>query len=82
MTRQMTINVIQRNDEDTGFELLEVIERKGTEVREAEQRGTRGRPAGRYRVSYGGRRFVTFRLPECYGDCAGQCIWVRPWQLR
>ena len=74
----MTVNVLKFWDDGaTGrWELVEKADRKAEPVREAEKRGMRGLHRGKYRVSYKGKRYVTFSLPSVYGELAGQCICI------
>ena len=77
-TELQTINVVKpKSDDYTGFVLVKRIQRKATPIRETEKRGTPGVFRGRYRVSYKGKTYRTFNLPDVYGECAGRCIDIK-----
>ncbi len=71
---QRTIKVLSGYDGSTTCTVVETIERKGKQFTTA-QPGKRGLPVfGKYHVTYKGQKYITFCLPECYGELHGLCI--------
>jgi len=69
----MTIKVL-KNWNGLRGEVVEVIERKATRVKNCDRRGRRMGPEYKT-VSYKGERFAVFAVPPCYGaELSGMCI--------
>ena len=72
---KVAINVIRDFDGSTG-ELVNTIYRI-PQVALFGEPGHKYTKNGRYSVSYKGKRYITFILPECYGELSGLCIKVK-----